>query len=146
MKLTKSEADALIAEKIFGWSWRTAYGRCYLIPQYLVDSLAWNSSWTLGRLEGKECPIEHAFQDYKHAAIPQFSSDGKGARDLRSKLGETWSTNLGHASDKFAFALWPKGTEGNEIPPTHIGAGSTEELAGVVCALKTVGIDAEIAD
>lgn len=126
-KLTRREADALIAEKVMGWHKCWSGGLMGRNPNHFQ----WKDAAGITHSPFGENPTE-------------FTTDPAASKQLREKLAaQGWDNQslMRLQSGRFGFQmLKPDGTDcGGEASPT-------EELAVALCALKSVGIDAEIAD
>lgn len=136
MRLGRREADALLAEKVMGWhlySFTEKYG-CW------CDCIKGN------HIGGSSGWADRTLDDAQYYIGPEWNptTDPAASKMLRGKLAEAWNYDLGRFGSmpaSFQFSLTRIGYGGIAITDAD-----TEELAVALCALKSVGIDAEIVD
>ena len=137
MKLTHSEANAMIAETFFG-----------LVPC---------DAWTPCRdpiygMMKQDCGHDHCYPRTTNygdcSGCPKYTTNPAASKALRDKLARTadrvvhvtaW-TRAGNL--KYSASI----SDCGKNPADYLADSATEELAVVLCALKSIGIDAEIGD
>lgn len=132
------ELDALIAEKIFSWTWVTFIGKTYIVSPWYREQIspaAFSMGWSDGKLRSDATPGEvqldcHSLSDISQISpLRPFSTDIAAAWKVVEKLNaEGWEIEL---SPYCNVVSWVGGAEqGVSIPHT-------------IClvALKAVGVE-----
>lgn len=92
--------DGLIAEHLFNWKWFCALGGAYLIPPFGYESIkSFSVHWTEGLVEDtctgtehivKRCEkrydIDQHYSNYKHMALPRYTTNKEAAFDVIQEL------------------------------------------------------------
>lgn len=132
--------NALVAERVMGWTWWSARGKSHLCPQFVsgYQSFQNGGHFCPGKTFDAE-PIENIYSTYSHLKIPNFSGDIACAWLLVDKLSASFRCDIVCIPRYFPSVRFTNGTKTGEAE------GDSVPMAICLAALRAVGAtDAEI--
>lgn len=149
MKATLREIDALVAEKVMGLDLNT-FG-IFKNGIRFTDRDYTNEAHAQGHIDLEDERLQEPHKSYNNGIqvlpckknAPHYTADPAASKQVREKLAETWRYRLETWEDGFALGLYRHRYDGIAM---FREIANTEELAVVLCSLKSVGIDIEVQD
>lgn len=141
-----NKIDALVAEKVMGFTWWSACGKSYLIPPWVEGFYGFRDGKHYHFVAGKQhdaAPIELSYSDYQNLAIPPYSTSIFAAWAVVEKMQDhlpslTYRCGDGPPFDKMR---WVCEFMRDFLPGDWKGAArDTAPLAICIAALKAVGV------
>jgi len=133
--------DALVAERVMGFTWWSACGKSHLIPPWVEGLYGFSDGRHYHFIAGKHyeaTPIELSYSNYQNLATPPFSTDISVAWKVVEKMkNDNWRGSIEDFGNRYRinFSKGPLWQAFNSVEHIDVPLGIC------LAALRVIGVD-----